>query len=142
MMKKRFTASVFCENAGCVLLIWHKKLEFWLPVGGKLRDDETPLQAAMRESVEETGLLPTFRTDVSAPFGTPPGLIGFEEHVAGEEMRLNFIFHGHLDSRNVTSNGEWETARWVPLSHPKQWPTMTTRNVIDCLSLLSRRPGS
>lgn len=140
MTMKRFTASVFCENAGHVLLIWHKKLDLWLPVGGKLKGDETPLQAAMREGMEETGRLPIFLPDPSAPAGTPAGLIGYEEHVAGPEMHLNFVFHAKLESRDVQSNGEWDTARWAALDHPKEWPKMTPRNVIDCLSLISRRP--
>ena len=39
-----------------VLLIHHKKLNIWLPVGGHIEKDETPDEALLREIKEETGL--------------------------------------------------------------------------------------
>ena len=39
-----------------VLLIEHKKLDLWLPVGGHIRRNETPDDALLRETKEETGL--------------------------------------------------------------------------------------
>jgi len=39
-----------------LLLIKHKKLDKWLPVGGHIESNETPDQAVIRESSEEVGL--------------------------------------------------------------------------------------
>lgn len=39
-----------------LLLIHHKKLNLWLPVGGHIEKDETPDTAMLREAREEVGL--------------------------------------------------------------------------------------
>jgi len=39
-----------------VLLIHHRKLDKWLPLGGHIELDEEPEQAALREAKEESGL--------------------------------------------------------------------------------------
>jgi 8-oxo-dGTP pyrophosphatase MutT (NUDIX family) len=39
-----------------VLLIHHRKLDKWLPLGGHIELDEDPEQAALREAREESGL--------------------------------------------------------------------------------------
>lgn len=51
-----FTASVFIVHEGKVFLHLHKKLNKWLQPGGHIELDEGPLEAAIREVKEETGL--------------------------------------------------------------------------------------
>lgn len=69
-----FTASVFIVHEGKVLLHLHKKLGRWLQPGGHIELDEGPIEAALREAKEETGLdveiignsqLPTLGADAS-----------------------------------------------------------------------------
>ncbi len=55
-MKKEFTASVYLIDNQRVLLIYHHKLQKWLPPGGHVEVNETPAEAARREVREETGL--------------------------------------------------------------------------------------
>jgi 8-oxo-dGTP pyrophosphatase MutT (NUDIX family) len=45
---------IFCDNK--LLLIKHKKLGLWLPVGGHIEKDETPDESLIREAKEEVGL--------------------------------------------------------------------------------------
>jgi len=54
--KNDFTVSIFIVRQGRVLMIHHKRLNKWLPVGGHVELDEDPEQAALREAREESGL--------------------------------------------------------------------------------------
>ena len=56
MMEKQFTASVYILEDGKVLLLFHPKLQKWLPPGGHLESNELPPECAIREALEETGL--------------------------------------------------------------------------------------
>jgi len=51
-----FTVAIFVVQNSKVLLIHHRKLEKWLPLGGHIELDEDPEQAALREVKEESGL--------------------------------------------------------------------------------------
>ena len=51
-----FTVAIFVVHAGKILLIHHRKLGKWLPLGGHIELDEDPEQAALREAREESGL--------------------------------------------------------------------------------------
>ena len=51
-----FTVAIFVVRGGKVLLIHHRRLDKWLPLGGHIELDEDPEQAALREAKEESGL--------------------------------------------------------------------------------------
>jgi 8-oxo-dGTP pyrophosphatase MutT (NUDIX family) len=51
-----FTVAIFVVANGKVLLVHHRKLDKWLPLGGHIELDEDPEQAALREAREESGL--------------------------------------------------------------------------------------
>src|SRR5436189_5185531 len=50
-----FTVAIFVVHKGKVLLIHHRKLNKWLPLGGHIELDEDPEMAALREGREECG---------------------------------------------------------------------------------------
>jgi 8-oxo-dGTP pyrophosphatase MutT (NUDIX family) len=50
-----FTVAVFIVRDGRVLLVHHRKLNKWLPIGGHIELDEDPELAALREAREESG---------------------------------------------------------------------------------------
>jgi ADP-ribose pyrophosphatase YjhB (NUDIX family) len=117
--------SVFARNGREILLVRHKRLDLWLPVGGEIEPGETPLEAARRELREETGLEGVFPTNVDSDGvdGTPPGLIGYEEHPAGSKgMHMNFAFVADVATRALTACDEYTAVRWVGDPVPVECP--------------------
>jgi 8-oxo-dGTP pyrophosphatase MutT (NUDIX family) len=51
-----FTVAIFVVHDEKILLIHHRQLGKWLPLGGHVELDEDPEQAALREAMEESGL--------------------------------------------------------------------------------------
>jgi 8-oxo-dGTP pyrophosphatase MutT (NUDIX family) len=51
-----FTVAIFVVHDEKILLIHHRQLDQWLPLGGHVELDEDPEQAALREAKEESGL--------------------------------------------------------------------------------------
>ena len=51
-----FTVAIFVVHQDAVLLVHHRKLNKWLPLGGHIELEEDPEAAALREAREESGL--------------------------------------------------------------------------------------
>lgn len=116
--RRAFSVAIYARRGGVggqVLMIMHRRLQTWLPVGGELESGETPLEAAMRELGEETGLAGTFPRLTEAHAGVPPGLLGYEEHMAGSKgLHMNFVFVADVpQDAEVTPNDEFSDFRWV-----------------------------
>ena len=113
MTRRAFSVAIFARCAGRVLLIKHRRLGTWLPVGGEVEPGETPLEAARRELREETGLTGEFHP-LDDLDGSPAGLIGYEEHLAGSKgLHLNFAFRADVATDRVTRNDEFDEHVWV-----------------------------
>jgi len=116
--RRAFSVAVYARRGGPggeVLVIFHKRLQTWLPVGGELEEGETPLEAAARELHEESGLTGRFGPIEGAPDGTPWGYLGFEEHQAGSKgLHMNFVFVADVASEvTVVPNDEVSEWQWV-----------------------------
>lgn len=73
-MERQFTATAYIISDDRTLLIYHRKLQKWLPPGGHMDPNELPTETAKREVFEETGLEIEFIND---------------EHVWVEEWNAN-----------------------------------------------------
>ena len=116
--RRAFSVAVYARRGDRVLVIEHRRLETWLPIGGELEAGETPLEAAVRELREETGLVGAFRPLAGALDGVPPGLLGYEEHIAGSKgLHMNFVFVAQIaEGADVVPNDEFGAWRWVDRS--------------------------
>jgi 8-oxo-dGTP pyrophosphatase MutT (NUDIX family) len=114
-MRRAFSVAVYARRSDRVLVIHHRRLGTWLPIGGELEEGETPLEAARRELREETGLAGEFPPLAGAADGEPAGFLGYEEHVAGAKgLHMNFVFVADVDAgADVLPNHEFTEFRWV-----------------------------
>ena len=134
-MRQAFSVAIFARHQHRILLIKHRRLGLWLPVGGELNAGEAPQAAALRELREETGLEGTFVALPNAIDGQPAGLIGYEEHPAGDKgTHLNFSFLADVPSDQVTPNHEFDAYRWVERSDACDCPANVSQLLAQILS--------
>ena len=106
------TGSAIIVGPRGTVLHLHKRLQRWMQTGGHLDPGEAPWDAALRESVEETGL--PLRHALVATGAGPPRPVHLDVHPAAKG-------HLHLDLRYVLEApdaepspppGESQDVRW------------------------------
>lgn len=105
--ERHHTATAYVVSQGKTLLLWHPHLRMWLPPGGHLEPGEDPVQAAVREAFEESGLRVEVMAGppllaVDAPRVLPaPAVILIEDIVRPDQP-----FHQHIDHVYFTRAAE------------------------------------
>ena len=130
-----FTASAIVIGPRGVLLHLHKRIRRWLQPGGHIDPGETPIEAALREAGEETGLPVTLA-------GGQPGLFHLDVHTA-------YAGHIHLDLRYLLeapdrdpapADGESQEVAWFGREAAEE---LADEALLDALRRLAppARPG-
>ncbi|OGE30988.1 hypothetical protein A2631_04885 [Candidatus Daviesbacteria bacterium RIFCSPHIGHO2_01_FULL_44_29] len=122
---KHFTATVWIvtnDSPKKVLLLHHKKYNFWLPPGGHIERHENPAQAAIREVKEETGLVIDIParpisnvtetgTELPLPYSMREFLIP-ERGDEPEHYHLDVIYRVEVPEQSLTINDESHNIDW------------------------------
>ncbi len=95
MLTRDFTVATFVVHHQQVLLLWHRKLQMWLPPGGHIDANELPDEAAVREVSEESGVSCQLVGERPLPVEYPRQLV----RPAGIQLETITAFpaHEHID---------------------------------------------
>lgn len=93
-LTRDWTVATFVIHQGKVLLLWHEKLQMWLPPGGHVEPNELPDEAALREVLEETGIAVELLSQPALPSIPGPRQLARPEGIQLEQIGPN---HEHID---------------------------------------------
>ena len=96
-MRRHFTATGFVVRGDATLLHWHKKLGQWMPPGGHIEQDEDPVQAVLREILEETGIVAEVVAPQPAPAFRYPEQLPAPYTILVEDISGPDEPHKHID---------------------------------------------
>ena len=155
------TATGFVVRKECTALHWHRKVEAWLPPGGHIKENEDPVQAVLREVLEETGIevevVPTSpELNLNYPEQVlPPYTIMVEDihdPVDGFHKHIDMIYFCRptTDSPELAEGWRWvskdELADLRPLADGKRPPEVPPDDVrllgIRAIEHVTGLPGS
>jgi 8-oxo-dGTP pyrophosphatase MutT (NUDIX family) len=116
---KHFVATGYVVREGKTLLLYHKKLQMWLPPGGHIEEGELPDEAVLREVKEETGLdveiLPRKRTADHSEKGVTflhlPSHVQLED-IPNHPQHIDLIYFCRAKNGAEALSAEHEDMRW------------------------------
>ena len=127
-MPQQAAGAVVFDSERGLLLIWRHRFVTdtwgWEIPAGRIDDGETPIEAAARETLEETG----WRPGVLAP------LVRYQPHNGLSDQVFHiFLADGATHVGEPTDTGEAERVEWVSIDRVRR--LASTEEVLDGLSL-------
>jgi 8-oxo-dGTP pyrophosphatase MutT (NUDIX family) len=123
--RRAFSVSAYIRNEGQILLVNHVKQKTWVPIGGEIEAEETPLEALVREVREEVGWEEGRDYHLPLVGLSPSGFLTYEEHQAGPKgLHMNFAFVLLGQHRNITPCNEYTEIAWVSSPPPASPPNV------------------
>jgi 8-oxo-dGTP diphosphatase len=140
------TGYVLDRSGRRVLLLFHRKLQMWLPPGGHIEEHEDPARALLREIDEETGL--RARILAPAPEGHGPRVLVLPtpdhvqvETIDGKHEHVDLVYLCRVAGGRLRQSHESEGLRWFTREDILAYPIGP--NVAHfALRLLARPPKS
>lgn len=149
-MESHYTASGLVINCAGdkALLVFHKKLQLWLPAGGHVEPGELPHNAAIREVFEETGIRAHIRNsseDLDLQKGVeiqiPAPRFVLHEFIPvykdrQTHMHYDFIYHMQADNEDcILNENEVESIGWFSKEQLLDCATSEASRKMYCLLL-------
>lgn len=115
-----FVVSINVVYQDKVLMIDHKSLKRWLPIGGHVELDEDPEQAVYREAKEESGLdieiigtKPNFESP-GTKFLIAPAYMDIHDIPPGNHKHIGLVYFARAKTDQVTlAPDEHHAIRWL-----------------------------
>lgn len=148
-ISRDFTVATFVVDHDRLLLLFHRKLQMWLPPGGHIEPNELPDSAALREVEEETGIVarllpaPALAAPGPRPLARPEG-IQLEE-ITPDHQHIDLIYFAvPVGDMTVRENPrEGSGGGWYPLdalaamdvsAEVQQWARLAVQRVPERLA--------
>jgi 8-oxo-dGTP pyrophosphatase MutT (NUDIX family) len=135
-MIRHFTSTGIVVANGASLVHWHKKVQAWLAPGGHVEPNEDPVQATLREVLEETGLAVRI-----LPTSIPPGISNLEQVTPPFTVMIEDVLdqqhgeHQHIDFIYFATPLAQVTGKKP--SVPKDWQWVTREQLVKAEPLKS-----
>lgn len=127
------TGSAIVSGPRGTVLHLHKRLGLWLQPGGHLDSGESPWQAAVRETAEETGLAGRLLPGAPEPFH-------LDVHTAGDHLHLDLRYLLLCDDDDPAPGPEESPqARWFGLAEAS---LMADPGLVDAIDRLRQWASS
>jgi 8-oxo-dGTP pyrophosphatase MutT (NUDIX family) len=135
-LKREHTATLVIVQDDSLLLLFHRKLQTWLPPGGHVEANELPHEAALREAKEETGLDVELHRQEHLSIKEPnaisiprPYLCLLEEIPSYKDVpahqHIDFVFLGTPKPGSEVMNLEGHEMRWFTFDEIEKLPQGT-----------------
>ncbi len=127
-MRTQLVVSAYIFDKDKVLLIHHKKLDKWLPVGGHVEDNESSDDAILREIREEVGLEVELLNIPQMPIkGNTISILAIPFHVnvhnVGDHDHCSFYYLAKaLNPEKLKINRELNNFLWITKEEIEQKP--------------------